>query len=289
MSKKQPISSEPEFPVQPTQPGGFKALAIQSLRTIIRFLDEVVAKLESQLTPATVTSDSRLKPLLSPVRRFLPASLNEKLSDGILVAGMVALVLLIFITKLGFTSKKPAPIIAEKPPAVEEIQPPPSPEAQLFPKGAEPFPDLVEVISPSEESTPIVENSEPKLDVISTPITTAENPSETAELTDENLPQLTPEQYLMAAIQKQMNETTRSYGNELVQSVRINMPASVLKVTVSNDWYQMEAGQQNQFSEEILKETLNLNFAKLEIINAENKVIARSPVVGSEMIILERS
>ncbi len=289
MSKKQPIPSEPEFPVQPTQPGGFKALAIQSLRRIIRFLDEVVAKLESQLTPATVTSESRLKPLLSPVRRLLPASLNEKLSDGILAGGIIALVLLIFITKFGFTSKKPAPIIAEKPPAVEEIQPPLSPEAQLFPPQAEPFPDLVEVIPPSEESTPIVENAEPESAVISTPITTVETPSEIAEVTDENLPQLTPEQYLMAAIQKQMNETTRFYGEELVQSVRMNMPASLLKVTVSHDWYQMEAEQQNQFAEEILKESLNLNFAKLEITNTENKVIARSPVVGSEMIILERS
>lgn len=289
MSKKQPIPSEPEFSVQPTQFGGFKALAIQSLRKIIRFLNGIVEQLESQPTPATVTFDSRLKPLLSPVRRFLPASLNEKLSDGILVGGMVALVLLIFITKLGFTSKKTAPIIAEKPPAVEEIQPPPSPEAQLFPAQAEPFPDLVEVIPPSEESTPIVENSEPESNVISTPITTAETSSETAELTDENFPQLTPEQYLMVAIQKQMNETTRFYGNELVQSVRMNVPASVLKVTVSKDWYQMEASQQNQFAEEILKESLNLNFAKLEITNTENKVIARSPVVGSEMIILERS
>ena len=289
MSKKPPIPSEPEFPVQPTQPGGFKALGTQSLRKIIHFLDGVIAKLESKLTPATVTSDSRLKPFLSPVRRLLPASLNEKLSDGILVGGIVAVFLLILITKFGFSSKKPDPMIAEKPPAVEEIQPPPSPETQLFPPQAEPFPDLVEVIPSSEESTPVVENAEPESTVISTSITTVETSSETAEFTDENLPQLTPEQYLIAAIQKQMNETTRSYGEELVQSVRMNVPRSVLKVTVSNDWYQMEAGQQNQFAEDILKETLNLNFAKLEITNVENKVIARSPVVGSEMIILERS
>lgn len=292
MSTKQSLQPEPEFPVKAPQSRGFKGFIIQSLRTIMNGLGLVVEKLESQPTAATVTvSNQPFKLLLSPVRRFLPPSLNQKLSDGILFAGIIAVFLLIFITKSSFTAKKPAAIVAETPPVIEQTQTPspPTPETQLFPVDSEPFPDLVEVIPVPEELTPLVKSSEPESELTSTPPATVETPSETAELSNENLPQLTPEQYLMAAIQKQMNEATASYGNELVQSVRMKIPASLLQVTVNDDWYQLEARTQNQFAEEILKQAQNLSLTKLEITNIENQVIARSPVVGSEMIILKRS
>lgn len=292
MSKKQSLQPESQFPVPPPQPGGFKAFAIQSLRTIIQGLETVLEKLESQpTTPIVAVSNQPLKLVLSPARRFLPASLNEKLSDGILLGGIIAVFLLIFITKFSFTAKKPAPIVAETPPAIEQTQTPPASisETQLFPINAEPYPDLVEVIPAPEELTPVIKSSEPEPELLSTPAPTVEAPSETAELSDENLPQLTPEQYLMAAIQKQMNEATHAYGNELVQLVRMKIPASLLQVMVSDDWYQLEPITQNQFAEEILKQAQNLNFTKLEITTTESQVIARSPVVGSEMIILKRS
>lgn len=289
MSEKQSLQPEPKFPVQPPQPGGFKTLVIQSLRTIINVLEKAVENLESQPTSTTVTvSNQPFKLVLSPVRRFLPASLNEKLSDKILIGGIALIFLLLFITKFGFASEKPATIVAQTPPAIEETKPPSVPESPLFPVNAEPYPDLVEVIPVPEELTPSEKNTQPEPEVIFAPVTTAEHPSETAELTDANLPQLTPEQYLMAAIQKQMNEATRNYG-ELIKSVRMNIPGSLLQVSVSNDWYQLEVNTQNQFAEEVLKQAQNLSFTKLEITNTESKVIARSPVVGSEMIILERS
>ena len=99
---------------------------------------------------------------------------------------------------------------------------------------------------------------------------------------------LTPEQGLIAAIQNQVAETTDQYGNGLIQSIEVNFPGSRLIVKVSDGWYDLKESQQNKLADEILRRSNELDFSKLEITDLEGTLLARSPVVGPNMVILKR-
>jgi hypothetical protein len=101
-------------------------------------------------------------------------------------------------------------------------------------------------------------------------------------------PELTPEQSLIAAIQKQVAEITDHYGNGLIQSIEANFIGSRLIVKVSNGWYDLKESQQNKLADEILARSGELDFSKLEITDPKGTLVARNPVVGSSMVILKR-
>ena len=77
-------------------------------------------------------------------------------------------------------------------------------------------------------------------------------------------------------------------GGGLVKSVEADFSLSLLTVKVAEDWYKLSEVEQNQLASQMWKEANSLDFSKLQIANLAGKLIARSPVVGSEMIILER-
>ena len=101
-------------------------------------------------------------------------------------------------------------------------------------------------------------------------------------------PELTPEQSLIAAIQQQVAEITDQYGNGLIQSIEANFLGSRLIVKVSDGWYGLKESQQNKLANEILRRAQELDFSKLEVTDLQGTLVARSPVVGSNMVILKR-
>lgn len=101
-------------------------------------------------------------------------------------------------------------------------------------------------------------------------------------------PELTPEQALIAGIQKQVAEITDHYGNGLIQSIEANFLTSRLIVKVSNGWYDLKESQQNKLADEVLSRSGELDFSKLEITDSKGALLARNPVVGSHMVILKR-
>ncbi|UIE37184.1 hypothetical protein [Leptodesmis sichuanensis] len=94
------------------------------------------------------------------------------------------------------------------------------------------------------------------------------------------------EQPPIALIQDQVAEITNQYANGLVQSVQANFRASRLTVNVSEGWYGLSENQQSKLANDLLKRTQQLNFSKLELADSEGTLVARSPVVGPEMVIL---
>jgi hypothetical protein len=90
----------------------------------------------------------------------------------------------------------------------------------------------------------------------------------------------------IALIQDQVAEITNQYANGLVQSVQANFQASRLTVNVSEGWYSLSENQQSNLANNLLKRTQQLNFSKLELADSEGTLVARSPVVGPEMVIL---
>lgn len=101
-------------------------------------------------------------------------------------------------------------------------------------------------------------------------------------------PNLTPEQSLVAAIQNQVAEITQQYGSGLIQSVEANFLQSRLIVKVSNEWYSLPESEQNALADEILSRSGQLDFSKLEMTDLDGELLARSPVVGTNMVILKR-
>jgi hypothetical protein len=120
------------------------------------------------------------------------------------------------------------------------------------------------------------------------PELTAPEPPEPVEEVAPPEPELTPEQSLIAAIQEQVSEITDKYGNGLIQSIQANFEASRLVVQVSNGWYYLKESQQNKLADEILRRSNELDFIKLEITDTNGTLLARNPVVGTNMIILKR-
>lgn len=116
----------------------------------------------------------------------------------------------------------------------------------------------------------------------------APKPEQTVEIAPPPEPELTPEQSLIAAIQERVAEITNQFGSGLIQSIDANFLGSRLIVKVNDDWYTLKEVQQNQLADDMLRRANELDFSKLEITNLEGMLIARSPVVGSHMVILKR-
>lgn len=116
----------------------------------------------------------------------------------------------------------------------------------------------------------------------------APKPEQAIEVAPPPAPELTPEQSLIAGIQERVAEITNQFGSGLIQSIEANFLGSRLTVKVNDDWYNLKETQQNQLTDEMLRRANELDFSKLEITDLEGTLVARSPVVGSHMVILKR-
>ncbi len=114
---------------------------------------------------------------------------------------------------------------------------------------------------------------------------------ESSKINKTPLPQpvITPEQILVSAIQKKISEITSQDYEELIVSGEADLLAGRLLIKVSDDWYQMDKSSQDKFVNETLQRSQQFKINKLAIEDLQNNLIARSPVVGNKMIILQRT
>jgi hypothetical protein len=255
----------------------WKTTIIQVLRGTIGVLETTVVKLETE-TPADTQKKthflSRWDGFLRTFRLFLPSNISNNVSDTVLT-GIFAVIFVVTIGISTFTFIPKSVEVATVPP-VEEVIPPKSViEPEIIPKS---------VIEPEVIPTPVVEP-----EAIPTPVIETE-PTPTPVI------ELTPEQALLAAIENQFSEISVSVKNtkdkniisQLIKPLQANFRTSDLTVKISDIWYNLEKSQQDKLAAEILQRSQELNFIHLEIVDFQEKIIARSPVVGNEMIIFNR-
>jgi hypothetical protein len=96
---------------------------------------------------------------------------------------------------------------------------------------------------------------------------------------------LTPEEALIATIQNQVAEISDS---QIIESIQANFLNSNLTIKISNDWYSLEKTQQDKLAADILQRSQELDFNHLEITDLKGKLLARNPVIGTEMIVFKR-
>jgi len=268
------------------QPPVWKVKIIQILRGTIGILETTVVKLDTSPPPGTEATPSFWQPLetqwnrfLRQVRLFLPSNVSNNLSDTVLTGILAVITVAVIWSTATVFSKKPTEVVTVPP--VEEV-PAPSPSITIPPQLTAPKPTPTP--EPIPEPTP---EPEPEAIPEPTPII-----------------KLTPEESLIAAIENQVAEISDGRSRSvsaglspafddriasgLIQSIQANFRTSNLTVKINDDWYTLPESQQIQLAAEILQRSQELDFTHLEIIDSENRLVARNPVVGNEMIIFQQ-
>ena len=99
---------------------------------------------------------------------------------------------------------------------------------------------------------------------------------------------LNAEQIEIAKIQTQVSEVANQYGESLLGSVQTNFKRGRLIVALNDGWYNLEPSQQTQLVTDLQTRSQSLNFKKLFVSDAQNHLIARTPVTGNEVVILRQ-
>jgi hypothetical protein len=275
-----------------------KRLLIQGLRLLIQLLEAIVARLEASpatTPPAPLQVEGQTEPgatapavpaenqvqerwrqtqvwwseLLTEVRSLLPESVNQRVSNPVLT-GTIGVVLVAIVwtasTLLFGEPPKPTDVATVPSPAPTEV---PTPPPTIVP--------------------PELEAPEPQAPVAEKPIEPVPPPLVKPSPAPSPPLQLTPEQKLIASIQEQVAQISDRYTGGLIQSVQANFRGSRLTVKLGEDWYRLTSVQQDKLANEMLRRAQELDFSKLELVDPSETLLARSPVVGTEMVILRRS
>ncbi|WP_392535383.1 hypothetical protein [Nostoc sp. C117] len=277
------ITQPPQKPYQRVQPI-WKAKIVQLLRGTIGVLEVTVEKLETAPPPGTEETPSFLQQLLlrwngllRTVRLFLPSNLSTKLSDTVLTGIVAGISVILLWTSVTIFTGKPTEVATVPP--VEEV-PVVTPTITTPPESTAPEPPPQPEITPTPEvqqPQPEITPAPPEPEVIPTPTPT---PTPVIELT--------PEQALIMAIENQVAEISDRVASGLIKSIQANFRTSNLTVKISDDWYTLKESQQDKLAAEILQRSQQLDFTHLEIIDSQNRLIARNPVVGTEIVIFKR-
>jgi hypothetical protein len=100
---------------------------------------------------------------------------------------------------------------------------------------------------------------------------------------------ISPEKIMIADIQDQVLDVSSKYGEALIKSVKTNFRLGRLVVQLTDSWYQLDPLQQEKLMADLYGRSQSLNFKKLLVSDANLNLVARSPVVGNQMVILRQS
>lgn len=100
---------------------------------------------------------------------------------------------------------------------------------------------------------------------------------------------LTPEEYLLTNIKEQIDVITNKYGKKLIVKITANLNQNNLTIYISDDWYKLKEGEQDNLVNDILDRVKNLDFYKFNLLDINGNLLARNAVVGKEFIITKRS
>ncbi|PAX51678.1 hypothetical protein [Brunnivagina elsteri] len=263
----------------------WKLTIIQLLRGTIGILETTVDKLETQ--PTTDTEETPKQgwwgAILISIRAVLPTGLSSQLSDTFLSSAIAIITVVAVWGTSSFFAHKPTEVATvPQTPIVQETTPP----IVTTPTEPELLPTPLPIPSVEATEPPVVEKEK-----------TEDKPveEETAVVTEEPIPEptpefvpLTPEQILIAAIENKVGEVSKGAALGLVKSIQANFRNSSLIVTINDDWYTLKKSQQDKLVADIFQRSRELDFSHLEIFDSQDKLVARNPVVGKEMIIFQR-
>jgi hypothetical protein len=101
-------------------------------------------------------------------------------------------------------------------------------------------------------------------------------------------PQSGPEQVFMESIEAQLSDITNQYPDDIIHALQVDSARDRLVVKLNPVWYLIGDERQDSVTDRMWLQARANHFTKLELQNTEGDSIARNPVVGKHMIILQR-
>jgi hypothetical protein len=99
----------------------------------------------------------------------------------------------------------------------------------------------------------------------------------------------TPEQKLLADLQASIVRQVRDLSEGLLVSLQANFTTQQLTAKLAPGWYDLAPAQQDRLAQTLFNQVQRLSFRQLELLNDRGEPIARSPVIGQQMVILQRT
>jgi hypothetical protein len=210
------------------------------------------------------------------LKQRLPANLQE-LTERFLTVAVITTFVVIYWFFSSLTSGKPAvakqPPISSKPvltrPAPQRVTQRPIVQPSVAPAPAIQPP-------PAVAAKPVVPVAPPR--VVTTP-----TPQPRAAV-----PTPAPSPTIDFNIQSQLSSEVASIGEGLVASVKTATDNRQIKVSLGADWDSLGAADQEAAAQKLWGRSQKLDFKKMELFNSNNTLVARNPVVGSKVIMLQR-
>ena len=194
--------------------------------------------------------------LLRGIRGRIPAAAN--LSDGIL-SGILIGVLVLLLTLINGLQQPTvaAPPLAPEPLAQPDLTAPPEVE-----------------VPESLPSVPIL----PEVDSVASEDSVSSDIAATVIQSDR-----------IADLQAQLTDSTILNAKRVIDSVQADFTANRLTLIFNGDWYRLSDYDQIQLAQQLMTQSVDLAFETLEFQTATGDLIARTPVIGDEMVIFLRS
>jgi hypothetical protein len=96
-------------------------------------------------------------------------------------------------------------------------------------------------------------------------------------------PKLTPNQRILAKLQTAIDRPN------LLQTINPNQTEHSLQITLTPAWTDLPFTEQDTVAQTLFTQAQTLRFKTLELLNGSGDVLARSPVVGNEMVVVVRN
>ncbi len=213
--------------------------------------------------------------LLQLLRPRLPEPLRA-LSNRILTIAILG-PLLLCLGLFSVLTSGPAPVTAKPPPV--------APRVVKSPTAAPAPPSPQQSQHPSPKPTPIAPKPVEPAPVGSAPSVPA-TPAPKAEPTPTSKPRIEPKPIF--ELQAQVVEVTDRYSEDLIQGVDANFQDKQLVFELSDRWYSLNPSQQDDLGMDVLRAIQEFDFETLELCDSKGNLLARNPVVGANIIVLQR-
>ena len=99
--------------------------------------------------------------------------------------------------------------------------------------------------------------------------------------------EFTAEQKALAAIEKQIENLAATYDKEGMAIIKPNFVTETLTIQLANNWQELAPDKKEKITNKWLEDSRKLQFKKLEIIDEAGVLVARSPIIGKNIVILQ--
>ncbi len=97
---------------------------------------------------------------------------------------------------------------------------------------------------------------------------------------------VSPEEALISAVRSQLSTLASQYPAGLISNLELDNERQLATVTLGNLWASLPGEQQQQVAQSLWQQARTYQMAKVEIRSNTGNLLARSPVVGSDMVVI---